>query len=254
MINIGRKSEVDKTPNRIAGMFDRIAPRYDFLNHLLSFGIDRRWRRRTVKAVLRRLPPLPNEKETPEIESPILDVATGTADLAIALARRSGRPVTGIDFSAEMLKIGDEKIRKALLDSQITLRQADALDLPFPDDSFSAVTVAFGLRNMADADRGISEMVRVCRSGGVVAVLEFAMPTVPVLSGLYKTYFLKILPKIGAFFSRREDSAYRYLPASVLRFDSIPAMKERFEKAGLTKIEAIPMTFGVAVLYLGRKT
>ena len=304
MTNIGDKMKIDKTPNRIAGMFDRIAPRYDFLNHFLSLGIDRSWRRKTVKAVAHRLrketavisdgvkrgdasasgqtkrdaaanfdranqdaaaasdrasrPGVsfsPRSRETPSPNAaPLLDVATGTADLAMALARRTGRPVTGIDFSAEMLKIGEEKVRKALLDSQITLLEGDALNLPFPADSFSAVTVAFGIRNMADTDRGLSEMVRVCRPGGTVAVLEFSMPTAPILSGFYKTYFLKILPKIGALFSRRSDSAYRYLPASVLKFDSLPEMKARFEKAGLTEIEAVPMTFGIAVLYLGRKT
>lgn len=248
--NNGNKN-IDKTPEKIAGMFDRIAPRYDFLNHFLSLGIDRRWRRRTVREVLSRIsgaPPLP-----------LLDVATGTGDLAIALYRERNRRkmpdngLVGVDFSEEMLRFGREKLERLGLDGSIEFRRGDGLALPFPNDSFSGVTVAFGLRNMADTDRGIAELVRVCAPNGTVAILEFSMPTLPIFSNLYNFYFKTILPRVGRFFSRRSDSAYAYLPASVADFDRIPAMKRRLADAGLSKIEAFPLTFGVAALYLGQK-
>ncbi len=232
-------------------MFDRIAPRYDFLNHFLSLGIDRLWRRRTVTEVVRRLPRTEDSERTSAPS--ILDVATGTGDLAIALARRSGRKVAGIDFSPEMLRIGRDKVGRSGLADRITFLEGDGLNLPFEANSFDATTIAFGIRNMADTGRGLAEMIRVTRPGGVVAVLEFSIPTLPVLSSFYRFYFFKVLPKIGRFFSRKSRSAYQYLPASVARFDSIPVMRGRFEEAGLTEIVVHPMTFGIAVLYLGRK-
>lgn len=262
MKNSTPKAAVDKSPERIAGMFDRVAPRYDFLNHLLSLGVDRLWRRKTVREVIRRSGDAP---------FPLLDVATGTADLAIAFGHKARKgakrndggewggegiatAVTGVDFSPEMLRLGKVKVRRRQLDSLVRLQAGDGEALPFPDNSFAAVTVAFGLRNMADTDRGIAEMVRVCRPGGTVAVLEFTLPTLPIIAGLYRFYFFTILPRIGRLFSRGSDSAYRYLPESVSTFDSIPTMTRRFENAGLTEIGAIRLTFGVVALYLGRKT
>lgn len=248
---------VDKSPERIAAMFDRIASRYDFLNHLLSANIDRAWRRKAVGRLLGRF----HDKT---LQGPILDSATGTGDLAIALADglRRGNfsfpdgivPITAADFSGEMLKIGEDKASKRGLSDQIAFRQADALALPFEEKTFSAVTVAFGIRNMADTDRALAEMVRVCRDDGWIAILEFSMPKLPVLSNLYKFYFRKILPRIGKRFSCRHDDSYAYLPASVIHFDSPEVMYARMKGAGLVEIESISLTFGVATLYLGRKS
>ena len=248
---------VDKSPERIAAMFDRIAPRYDFLNHLLSANIDRFWRRKTVRRLLARF-------HDRALEGPILDVATGTGDLAIALADglRRGKftvpdgmiPITATDFSAEMLKIGENKAFGRGLSGQIAFRQADTLALPFVENTFSAVTVAFGIRNMADTDRALAEMVRVCRSGGWIAILEFSMPKLPILSSLYSFYFRKVLPRIGKRFSSRHDDSYAYLPASVIHFDRPEVMRGRMARAGLAEIESISLTFGVATLYLGRKS
>ena len=257
MMNINSNGKIDKSPEKIAGMFDRIAPRYDFLNHLLSVGVDRYWRRRTVRELRTRLITLPTHSLPPML--PILDVATGTGDLAIALFRGLRKAshdeisVTGVDFSEEMLRRAQIKAERLGLSRFLSFQRADGLALPFPDNSFAAVTIAFGLRNMADTDRGIAEMTRVCANGGIVAILEFSMPSLPVLSSLYKFYFQTMLPRIGRLFSRRSDTAYAYLPASVADFDRIPAMKTRLAHAGLTEIEAFPLTFGVAALYLGRK-
>jgi len=250
------ETSTDKSPKRIAAMFDAVAPKYDFLNHLLSAGIDHLWRRRTVREGLRR------SRGT----RPFLDVAAGTADLTIALARalkkrdrrerlqpESAVRVEGIDFSSEMIRFGREKIARRGLSDAVRLRQGDALALPYEAEMFDAVTVAFGIRNMADTDKAVAEMVRVCAPDGTIAILEFSMPALPVLRNLYRFYFKTVLPKVGRLFSRRSGSSYAYLPASVLRFDTPDRMKARMAEAGLTEITSIPLTFGIAFLYLARK-
>lgn len=240
------KPTPDKSPGRIAAMFDRVAPRYDFLNHFLSAGIDRLWRRRLVRTLLRAAAP-----------GEILDVATGTADLAIGLARgRCGVPapeVVGVDFSGEMLKIGEQKVRRAHLADRVRLIKADALNLPFEDNRFAASAVAFGIRNMADTDRALAEMIRVTRPGGAVMILEFSMPTLPLVAPLYRFYFRSVLPKIGRFFSKGSGTSYAYLPASVLAFDTPEQMTARMTRLGLADVSARPLTFGIASLYRGRK-
>ena len=247
----------DKSPDRIAAMFDRVAPRYDFLNHFLSAGIDRRWRRRLVRTLRGRI-----------ASGEILDVATGTADLAICLAKERYRhadspdsrcrgsfpyTVTGIDFSEEMLKIGEEKVRRAHLTDRIALLKGDALNLPFEDNRFAASVVAFGIRNMADTDRALSEMIRVTSAGGMVMILEFSMPTLPGVAGLYRFYFRSILPKIGRFFSKGNGASYAYLPASVQAFDTPREMTARMTRLGLSEVSARRLTLGIASLYQGRK-
>jgi demethylmenaquinone methyltransferase / 2-methoxy-6-polyprenyl-1,4-benzoquinol methylase len=233
---------VDKSEERVRRMFGHIARRYDFVNHLLSLGIDRWWRRRTVRLV------------PPDGPLPILDVCTGTGDLAFAYDRAAvGRtPIVAADFCHEMLTIGREKAAKSGADSRITFLEADAQSLPLPSDKFQIVCVGFGLRNIADTDRGLAEMTRVAAPGGRVAVLEFSTPQREPFKGVYGWYFHHVLPRIGQFVSRSAD-AYEYLPASVGQFPQGEALLDRMRAAGLTNLRRYPLTLGVATLYVGQK-
>jgi demethylmenaquinone methyltransferase / 2-methoxy-6-polyprenyl-1,4-benzoquinol methylase len=237
---------IEKSPARVRRMFGEIAGRYDFLNHLLSLGIDRSWRRKTVKMVRPR-----------EGLGPILDVCTGTADLAIeywkASRQMSGVWVVGSDFSRPMLDIGYKKSRRTCKEGRMELIEADSACLPFPNDMFQIVSVAFGLRNVSDLDKGLHEMVRVCRPGGVVAVLEFSMPRIRPLKKLYNWYFHSVLPRIGQSLAHNTQGAYNYLPISVGQFPQSEALVERMSKAGLQKAAFYPFTFGIATLYVGEK-
>ena len=234
---------VDKSADRIRNMFGEIAPRYDLLNRLLSLGIDRWWRRRTVKLV------------PPQGDAPILDVCTGTGDLALSYWRASrGRaPVIGTDFCAPMLVRARQKAQRAGAADQVRFVEADTLHLPFEDNTFQIVCVAFGLRNVQDTDRGLAEMARVCRPGGSVAVLEFSMPTLQPLRALYGWYFRYVLPRIGQALARNRQSAYNYLPESVGQFPQNETLAARIEAAGLARARYFPLTFGVATLYVGHK-
>ena len=231
---------VDKSPRRISQMFGEIARRYDLLNHVLSAGMDRWWRRRTV-----RLAP-------PDGEGAVLDVCTGTADLALAYWRAgSGRvPVIGADFCRPMLEFGRRKCQRAGA-ANLALVEADAQQLPFPDHCFQVVSVAFGLRNLSDPDAGLREMTRVCRPGGRVAVLEFGMPRTRVLRALYEWYFRRVLPRLGQALARNRQEAYCYLPASVREFPQREALVARMQQAGLPQVRYYPLTFGIAGLYVG---
>ena len=234
---------VDKSGQRVQRMFGEIAPRYDLLNHLLSLNVDRYWRWRTVRIV------------RASSDQPILDVCTGTGDLAFAFYRRTrGRvPVVAADFCPQMLEIGEAKKRKAGIDGGLTFVEADAQQLPFGDNHFQIVTVAFGLRNVADTDRGLREMTRVCQPGGQVAVLEFSMPPRQPLRGLYGWYFRHVLPRIGQWLTRNSHDAYSYLPSSVGEFPSGEALAGRMRTAGLREVDLHPLTGGIATLYVGRK-
>jgi demethylmenaquinone methyltransferase / 2-methoxy-6-polyprenyl-1,4-benzoquinol methylase len=234
---------VDKREVRIRRMFNAIAPSYDLLNHLLSLNIDRYWRRRAT-----RIAP-------PEGDGPILDLCTGTGDLALAYDRvAKGRvPIVGADFCHEMLVRAEAKALRRGAAARIRFLEADAQHLPFPDDSFQITTVAFGLRNISDTDRGIAEMVRVTRPGGRVVILEFSRPRGKILGGLYQFYFRRILPTIGQAISRSADNAYHYLPASVLEFPDGEALADRLRKHGLREVRWQPLTFGIATLYVGVK-
>jgi demethylmenaquinone methyltransferase/2-methoxy-6-polyprenyl-1,4-benzoquinol methylase len=225
-------------------MFGEIAGRYDLLNHLLSLGIDRRWRRRTV----RHVPPADDG-------SPILDVCTGTGDLALAYARASSpaTPIVGTDFCRPMLDIAEQKCRRAGLADRVTLLEADTQHLPLADDAFQIVCVAFGLRNVSDTDQGLREMVRVCRPGGRVAILEFSMPSGWPLGPLYGWYFHRALPRIGQMLAKNHQSAYNYLPESVGQFPQGEALAGRMRAAGLARVDFHGLTFGIATLYVGHK-
>lgn len=235
---------VDKRESTIRRMFGEIAPTYDRLNHLLSLSIDKWWRRVTVK----RVPPTVGA-------GPILDLCTGTGDLALAYDRAAGGkvPIVGADFCHPMLAIGREKGRKAGLNGRLNFVEADAQQLPFPDEQFQIVCVAFGLRNVTDTDRGLREMTRVCRPGGRVAVLEFSQPRWRPFRAVYTWYFNNVLPKIGQWLSRSPHQAYTYLPTSVGEFPSGEALCTKMRAAGLQEVSYKPLTFGIATLYVGTK-
>lgn len=234
---------VDKREERIRRMFGHIAPSYDFLNHLLSLNIDRYWRWRTTRLV------------PPTSGAPILDLCTGTGDLAFAYDRAAqGKvPIVGADFCHEMLRRAGEKAQKRKVTDRIQFLEADAQKLPFPSDFFQITTVAFGLRNVTNTDRGIEEMVRVTQPGGRVAILEFSQPRGWMFGRLYRFYFRHVLPRVGQFISRSKEQAYHYLPASVQEFPDGPALAERLKDRGLQQVRWYPFTFGIATLYVGTK-
>jgi demethylmenaquinone methyltransferase/2-methoxy-6-polyprenyl-1,4-benzoquinol methylase len=234
---------VDKSPERVRQMFGQIARRYDFLNHLLSLGIDHYWRWRTVRRV------------RPEGTLPILDVCTGTGDLALAFDRAAGRKlgIVATDFCHEMLDIGRQKAAKVGAGERITFLEADTQNLPLPSNAFQIVSVAFGLRNVADTDRGLSEMTRVAAPGGRVAVLEFSTPNWQPFKAIYGWYFRNVLPRIGQLLARNSTAAYEYLPESVGQFPQGEALAERMRGVGLEDVYCSPLTLGVATLYVGVK-
>lgn len=234
---------VNKSSPRVRRMFASIARRYDLLNHVLSLNVDRLWRRFTTRTV------------PPEPGVPVLDCCTGTADLALAYhkAARGQTPVVGTDFCREMLLVGEAKVRRARAEGRVSLVEGDTQRLPLPSDTFGVVTVAFGLRNVADTAQGIDEMVRVARPGGKVAILEFSRPRGAVLGRLYLFFFRRILPKVGQALAPNQDNAYNYLPTSVLQFPDGQAMVDLLTARGLADVRQHPLTFGIATLYVGTK-
>lgn len=229
----------DNSNQNIGHLFNRIAGTYDRLNHLLSLNTDRRWRRRAV----RWLTPCDNA----------IDVASGTADLAIEMVRQNkARHITGIDLSEEMLRLGNDKIRKAGLSARIALQQGSALALPYPDGHFNAVTCAYGIRNFSDLNGGLQEMQRVLRTDGQLLILEFSYPDNKIIRFFYDFYFTKIMPAIGRKVSK-DPSAYSYLNRSVKEFIWGEAMAEQLRAAGFRNVSFHPMTFGITTLYLAQK-
>ena len=229
------------TPSPIAAMFDRISSKYDQLNHLLSFNIDKVWRQKTAKTVAKSHP------------KTILDLATGTADLAIALAKRNPQAhIVGIDISEKMLEIGKEKVKRQSLENQIELRFGDAASLPFEDDSFDAVTVAFGVRNFENLMNGLAEISRVLKPHGQAVILEFSMPERFPVKQLYRLYFKHILPKIGQWVSK-DKNAYAYLPASVEKFPKPDEFLRLLSSLGFQNPEKRSFSFGIATLYVAKK-
>lgn len=225
----------------IAAMFDRISPKYDALNHLLSLNIDKVWRRKTAKAVAKSQP------------KTILDLATGTADLAIALAKCNPHAhIIGMDISEKMLEIGKEKVSKKGLANQIELRLGDAATLPFESNTFDAVTVAFGVRNFENLEHGLSEIQRVLKPNGRAVILEFSMPERFPIKQLYALYFKHLLPAIGKAVSK-DGNAYSYLPLSVEQFPKPKVFLRMLAEKGLENGMAKPLSFGIATLYTSTK-
>lgn len=227
---------VDKSPDRIREMFDQISPRYDLLNHLLSGYSDVLWRRRAAKHC--------------EGARRILDVCSGTGDMALELRRRWGAQVVGSDFALRMLEIARTK---AGTDDAVRFQQADTMRLPYRDAAFDAVTVAFGIRNVADTERGIREMVRVLRPGGRVVILEFSLPRNPLLRKAYLLYFGHVLPRIGRLIARSEIDAYKYLPDSVARWPLPAELQALMERAGLSEVSYDLLFGGIAAIHVGTR-
>jgi demethylmenaquinone methyltransferase/2-methoxy-6-polyprenyl-1,4-benzoquinol methylase len=226
---------------QVSTMFDRIAPYYDFLNRLLSLGIDTIWRKKAINLL---------KADHPQ---KILDVATGTADVAIEAANRlSPQQIVGIDISVEMLEVGRKKIKRKGLQEIITLKEGDSENLPFPDNTFDALTVAFGVRNFENLEQGLREMQRVLKPGGKVVILEFSKPSTFPFRQLYQFYFKNILPFIGKFTSK-DPKAYRYLYESVQAFPDGDQFLNILSQTGYKSNRCIPLTLGVCSIYLGEK-
>ena len=231
--SLGKKEQV-------ARMFNNISPKYDLLNHLLSLGIDIRWRKKAIKL----LKPLSPKK--------ILDVATGTADFAIESIKLEPSEVVGVDIADGMLDIGREKIRQKKLGDIISLEHGDSENLQFDDNNFDAVIVAFGVRNFENLENGLSNMYRVLNRGGKIVILEFSKPARFPFKQVYNFYFSTILPKIGNVISR-DSAAYTYLPESVRAFPEGTDFLKILTKTGFQHAECIPLTFGICSIYTGEK-
>lgn len=234
--------DLSKSPGRIAGMFDAIADRYDLLNHLLSAGIDRRWRRQAIRSLS-----LTGRER-------VLDLCTGTADLAIA-ARAADPPaatVVGVDFAAAMLRVGRAKIEQRGLGKTVTLVRGDAARIPLANGSVDAVTMAFGIRNVEDVEAACAEMYRVLVPGGRLAILEFAIPRTPGVRAAYLWYFNRVLPRVGRLVSRH-NAAYEYLPASVSAFTSPEEFTRLLQRVGFSEVAADPLTLGIVYMFAARR-
>jgi demethylmenaquinone methyltransferase/2-methoxy-6-polyprenyl-1,4-benzoquinol methylase len=235
-------TDTSKAPAKIAGMFDDIAGRYDFLNHFLSAGIDKRWRTRAIRSLAL------TGREC------VLDLCSGTADLAIAAVRAqpAAARVVGVDFSSEMLRFGQRKLEKDRLIDRITLVRGDAMKIPLADASVDAVTIGFGIRNVERLDVASAELHRVLKRGGRLAILEFAMPDVPVFRELYWWYATQILPRIGRLLSRN-DFAYSYLPASIRSFATPEQLVKILRQAGFDEVRPTRLMLGSVILYTARR-
>lgn len=233
--------DLDKSKkDQVALMFNNIARKYDFLNHFLSMGIDKLWRKKAVK-LLQSIQP-----------KQLLDIATGTGDFALACLKLNPEKVTGIDISTEMLAVGREKIAKKNLQDKIELFEGDSEDIQFEDNSFDAITVAFGVRNFQNLEKGLKEMNRVVRPGGKVVILEFSKPKKFPIKQFYNFYFFNILPLWGKMVSK-DSSAYTYLPESVGAFPDDENFLEIYKSCGFEDTEQVKLSFGIASIYIGTK-
>lgn len=232
----------DKSPAQIAGMFDAIAGRYDLLNTVLSAGLDRYWRRRAIASLAL------TGRET------LLDLCTGTADMAIGAARQpaGARRVVGVDFSSSMLAHGLEKVRAHSLHERVSLIRGDAMRLPMTDASVEAISIAFGIRNVQHTETACAELLRVLKPGGRLAILEFGLPVAPAVRPLYLWYFRNVLPRIGRAVSKH-TAAYSYLPESVGRFPWGDQFARLLTSTGFSQVRARPLSLGIVYLYVARR-
>jgi demethylmenaquinone methyltransferase/2-methoxy-6-polyprenyl-1,4-benzoquinol methylase len=226
--------------DQVEEMFDNIAPRYDFLNHLLSMGIDITWRKKAIRIIGKKNP------------KSILDVATGTGDFALEARTLHPDRIEGLDISEEMLNVGRKKISAKKLDSLIEMVKADSEALPFKDKTFDAITVGFGVRNFAHLEVGLSEMLRVLNPGGQIVIIEISQPTSFPIKQLYNIYFKHVLPTVGKMVSK-DARAYTYLPESVTHFAQGQEFADILTKVGYTEVSFTPLTFGAATMYVGTK-
>lgn len=225
---------------QVADMFNNIAGKYDFLNHFLSLGIDKGWRKKAIAEIAKVHP------------KAILDVATGTGDLAIATSKLNPEKIIGIDIAAQMLDVGRQKLKEKGLTELITMQVGDSEALPFADNSFDAITCAYGVRNFENLEAGLKEMYRVLRPGGKLAILEFSHPKkFPVKQG-YQFYFKYILPTLGKLVSKH-STAYSYLPESVMAFPEGQRFCGILAQCGFKEPKARPLTFGITTLYTATK-
>lgn len=226
---------------KVKGLFDSIAPDYDKLNHILSLNIDKRWRKKAVKEIV----------DTP-VPLTILDVACGTGDFTIEIAKKAahGSKITGIDLSEGMMKVGREKIASAKVEA--TMEYGDCEALEYQDESFDRISVAFGVRNFEHLDQGLKEMCRTLKKDGRLVILELSVPGNPVIRWFYKLYFLHILPFIGGMVSGNRG-AYKYLPASVLRFPAPKDFISMMKEAGFNEVKHKSFSFGICRMYVGSK-
>ena len=239
MTKVTPYNNTETKKKQVTKMFDNIAGSYDFLNHTLSLGMDNIWRKIAIKK-------LSNKPAT------ILDIATGTGDYAISASKYTNATITGIDISQGMLDIGIDKIIKQGLTDRIKLQLADSENLPFQDNSYDAITAGFGVRNFEDLNKGLSEIYRTLKIGGIVAILEPSEPTHFPLKQFYKLYFHYVLPFIGGLISK-DKNAYTYLPDSVSAFPSGNNFLTELVKVGFKECKHIPLTFGIVSLYIAIK-
>ena len=235
------QSNPDSKKAQVESLFDSIAPKYDVLNHTLSLNIDKIWRRKVARIVSKCSP------------KTVLDVATGTCDLAIAVARKaSPQSIVGVDLSEEMLNVGRTKVQKVGLSEVISVQKGDAENLPFADNSFDAITVAFGVRNFENLEAGLREMLRVLKPGGSCVILEFTMPRRFPVKQLYNFYFRRILPLIGRAVSSNKV-AYTYLPESVKAFPQYADFMAIMKRCGYSSAQQRVLSMGIAGIYIGTK-
>ena len=234
------KDSEQQKKQQVEQMFDNIAPKYDFLNHFLSLGIDKLWRRKAIRIL---------SEYTPE---QILDVATGTGDFAIAATRLKPQKIVGFDLSEQMLNVGREKAKKLGLADVIEFRKGDSEAMPFENEQFDAITVAFGVRNFENLEQGLKEFFRVLRENGVVIILEFSKPKYFPMKQLYLFYFFKILPFVGKMVST-DSSAYSYLPESVMAFPDDQRFLSILQNIGFRNGRQKRLTFGIATIYIAQK-
>lgn len=225
---------------QVEEMFDHIAPKYDFLNHSLSLGIDKLWRKKAIR-ILKNYAP-----------QSILDVASGTGDFAIAAAKLKPQKVVGFDLSEQMLKVGEQKVARLGLQQLISFQKGDSEQMPFERASFDAITCGFGVRNFEHLEKGLSEFHRVLKDGGVAVVLEFSKPKHFPFKQLYFFYFFRILPFFGRVISK-DSSAYTYLPKSVMNFAEDQEFMAIMRQVGFRELKQWRLTFGIATIYVGRK-
>ena len=225
---------------QVAQMFDNVSPKYDFLNHLLSGGIDILWRKKAIKLLKSAQP------------KTILDIATGTGDFAIEALALKPDKIVGVDISEGMLSFGREKIKKLGMESVIEMQKGDSEKLNFSDNTFDAVIVSFGVRNFENLEKGLTDMCRVMKTGGTCIVLEFSKPQSFPFKQLYNFYFKNILPTVGKIVSK-DTSAYTYLYDSVQAFPEGNDFMNVFHRAGFTQTQCLPLTFGISTIYIGRK-